>query len=241
MAIASGQVVLGAALFLFGVCLGAVDVAANIHGTQGQNRAGKPLMSGFHGLYSVGGLAGAAAMTAALSFGLSVVTAAILASIIILLCLVIAASRFLTATHTPQQRRATAFVMPHNIVVLLGIMALLIFLVEGAVLDWGAVLLAEYRDVPVDNAGTGYVVFALTMTMARVVGDRFVLAIGNRATLLGGAWLTCLGVALAAFTDNFALILVGFGIAGFGAANIVPVLFSLAGTQKVMSADYAIY
>jgi len=239
LAIAAHYFVLGAALFLFGVCQGAVDVAANIHGTQVQLRAGKPLMSGFHALYSVGGLAGAAAMTAALSFGLGIATAAILGSAIILTCIAIAASRFL-ATHTAVQRQGPAFVMPHGIVVLIGIMALLIFLVEGAVLDWGAVLLTEYRNVPTGNAGAGYVVFALTMTIARFLGDRLVLAIGNHATLVTGAALTCLGVAMASAAENFALILAGFGIAGFGAANIVPVLFSLAGTQNVMPAGYAV-
>lgn len=239
MAIASTHLALGAALFLFGLSLGAVDVAANIHGTEVQNRAARPLMSGFHGLYSVGGLVGAAAMTATLSLGFGIVPSAILASAIIFACIAIATSRFLS-TRAPAQRKGSAFVMPHGIVVLLGIIALLIFLVEGAVLDWGAVLLSEYRNVSVGNAGAGYVVFALAMTIARLVGDRFVVAVGTRATLLIGAILTLVGVALAAWAEAFSLILIGLGVAGFGAANIVPVVFSLAGTQKVMPAGYAI-
>ena len=239
MALATNGFALGAALFLFGLCLGVVDVAAKIHGTEVQLRAGRPLMSSFHGLYSFGGLVGAAAMTAALSFGLGIFASASAASAIILICVAIAASRFL-ATRAPMQRKRPAFVMPHGIVILLGLMAMLIFLVEGAVLDWGAVLLAEYRNVSVGSAGAGYVVFALAMTIARLVGDRFVLAAGARAALLLGAALTLVGVAMAAWFESFALILLGFGIAGFGAANIVPVLFSLAGTQKVMPAGYAI-
>ncbi|WP_346350575.1 MFS transporter [Oceanimonas sp. AH20CE76] len=239
MAGASTGLALGAALFLFGLSLGAVDVAANIHGTEVQTRAGRPLMSSFHGLYSVGGLVGAAGMTAALSFGLGIVASAMIASAIIVTCIAVAISRLL-ATRAPVQSEGSFFVMPHGIVVLLGVMALLIFLVEGAVLDWGAVLLSEYRDVSIGNAGAGYVVFALTMTIARLVGDRFVLAVGNRATLLIGSALTLAGIALATWGSSFALILVGFGIAGFGAANIVPVLFSLAGTQKMMPAGYAI-
>lgn len=239
MASAANSFALGAALFLFGLSLGAVDVAANIHGTEVQIKAGRPLMSGFHGLYSVGGLTGAAAMTASLSFGLSVIVSSVLASMMMLVCIVIAFPRFL-ATRAPVQHKKVAFVMPHRIVLLVGSMALLCFLVEGAVLDWGAVLLSEYRNVSVGHAGTGYVVFALAMTLARLMGDRLVLAAGYRVTLLAGSVLTLAGIVLSAWVESFALILLGFGIAGLGVANIVPVLFTLAGTQKVMPAEYAI-
>lgn len=239
MALASSHLALGAVLFLFGLCLGAVDVAANIHGTEVQTQAARPLMSSFHGLYSVGGLVGAAVITVSLSFEFGIVTSAIFASLIILFCITVAAFRFLP-TPSRVKHSGSTFVMPHSIAVLLGIMALLIFLVEGAVLDWGAILLNEYRNISVEHAGAGYVVFALTMTLARLVGDRIVIAIGNYKTLLIGATLTLIGVAVSAYSTNFIWILTGFGIAGFGAANIVPVLFSLAGTQKVMPADYAI-
>lgn len=178
-------------------------------------------------------------MTAVLSLGLGIVTGTLLTSVLILICMTLASPRFL-ATHTAKQQSKSAFVMPHGIVILLGIMALLIFLVEGAVLDWGAVLLSEYRNVSLGNAGAGYVVFALTMTLARFLGDRFVLIVGSRAMLLIGAVMTLVGIALSAWAESFFVILIGFGIAGFGAANIVPVLFSLAGAQKVMPAGYAI-
>jgi MFS family permease len=237
LAVAPTSIALCAALFLFGLSLGAVDVAANVHGTEVQRRANEPLMSGFHGLYSVGGLIGAGAMTAALSSGLGVTTSTVIASVIILASIVFAASRFLA---TSAERSHTILTMPHGIVVLLGIMALLTFLVEGAVLDWGAILLAESKHVPVDNAGSGYAAFALAMTATRFVGDRFVGRAGNRAALALGAVLTCLGVAVVAWAENIALGLCGFGLAGIGAANIVPVLFTLAATQKVMPAGYAI-
>lgn len=239
MALASNSIALGAALSLFGLCLGAVDVAVNIHGTEVQNRVGKPLMSGFHGLYSVGGLVGAAAMTFGLSFGVNIVISAFLASVIIFVCIASAVLWLLPARATEPGKRSV-FVMPHGIVIVLGIMALLIFLVEGAVLDWGAVLLSEYRNVPVGQAGAGYVVFALTMTLARLVGDRFVQRIGNRMTLLMGALLMLVGLGISALGENITLILFGFGMAGFGAANIVPVLFSLAGTQTMMPSSHAI-
>lgn len=239
MAFASSGQALAAALLVFGLSLGTLDVAANIHGSKVQERAGKPLMSAFHGFYSIGGLAGAAVMTAALSTGLGIRASAVLASLIILLCLLVAAPRFL-ATQPSTARGRPTLRMPHGIVLLLGGMTLLTFLVEGAVLDWGAILLTEYRHVPVGNAGAGFVAFSLTMTVARLVGDRFVSVFGSYKTLVGGALLTGVGVGLAAWAEGLPALLLGFGMAGFGAANIVPVLFSLAAAQKLMPTGYAI-
>lgn len=72
LALVTSATKLSAALILFGASIGAVDVAANVHGTEVQARAGRPLMSGFHGLYSVGGLLGAGAVTLALSSGMAI-------------------------------------------------------------------------------------------------------------------------------------------------------------------------
>src|SRR5690606_16869876 len=121
---------------LFGLCLGSVDVAANIHGTVVQWRAGRPLMSGFHGWYSVGGLLGAVAMTGALFWGLRIEFSALAAGSIIFLCTIVAAGRFMH-TIAPSMGRGAGItrLRPHGLVVTLGFMALLIFLVEGAILD----------------------------------------------------------------------------------------------------------
>lgn len=238
LALAPHALGLGAALFVFGASLGAVDVAANMHGTEVQARAGRPLMSGFHGLYSVGGLIGAGAVTLALSSGLNVLLAAAAASAIVIVSLVVATPGFLTLPRT--QKSGASFVMPHGVVILIGVMTGLTFLVEGAVLDWGAILLSESKQMPVGNAGAGYSAFALAMTLARIVGDRFVARLGDKRTLALGAILTAIGVAVAAWADNSWVSVAGFAVSGVGAANIVPVLFTLAGRQKMMPAGYAI-
>ncbi|WP_182084341.1 MFS transporter [Aureimonas sp. ME7] len=238
LAFASQAVELAAALLVFGASLGAVDVAANMHGTEVQSRAGKPLMSGFHGLYSVGGLAGAGAVTLALSFGLNVVVTAAAASAIVIVCLLVAFSRFLAHATTGEPH--SVFVVPHGIVVLIGVLTGLTFLVEGAVLDWGAIMLADSKQMPVGSAGVGYTAFALAMTVTRIVGDSFVARMGDRMTLGLGSVVTALGVALAAWADNSWVSVAGFAVSGVGAANIVPVLFTLAGRQKAMPSGYAI-
>ncbi|HWU15264.1 MAG TPA: hypothetical protein VN157_14780, partial [Caulobacter sp.] len=71
LALAGSAVALGAALFVFGAALGSIDVAMNIHALEVERASGRPLMSGFHALFSIGGFAGATSMTLMLSLGLS--------------------------------------------------------------------------------------------------------------------------------------------------------------------------
>lgn len=46
-------------LFFFGAGIGLVDVAVNVQGSMVEQSSNKPLMSGFHCLFSVGSIAGA--------------------------------------------------------------------------------------------------------------------------------------------------------------------------------------
>ncbi|MDL2210649.1 MFS transporter [Desulfovibrio sp. OttesenSCG-928-O18] len=237
LAVLSNVFALGACLLLFGASIGAIDVAANIHGTEVQKAAAVPLMSGFHGMYSIGGLAGASGMTMAVAAGLNIVVAAFLAAGIILVCLLFAAPGFIPTREAEAQ---PLFVMPKGRVLVIGLLALVIFLGEGAMLDWSALLLTQVKQVDVRVSGAGYAVFSLAMVASRFVGDRIVFHAGERATLLAGLAFTGLGIALSAFAGPFAIVLMGMAVAGFAAGNIVPVLFTLAGRQRVMPASHAI-
>jgi len=60
-----------AALFLFGAGLGTVDSTINLQAVIVERASGKTMMSGFHGLFSVGGIVGAGGVSALLGLGLS--------------------------------------------------------------------------------------------------------------------------------------------------------------------------
>lgn len=228
---------LSLALFLFGASIGAIDVAANIHGTDVQDAARQPLMSGFHGLYSVGGLVGSFGMTALIASGLSVGLAAVLCSAIVLVSAGLAYSGFFT---TPSGHDHPLLTMPRGVVVVIGLAAMVIFLAEGAMLDWGALLINETKGVSIELAGSGYVAFALAMTISRMIGDQLVARIGERAALYAGILLTGVGVVVVSASSTFPIALAGMALTGFAAGNVVPVLFTMAGRQTVMPAALAI-
>ena len=237
LAFLSDPVLLGICLLLFGAALGAIDVAANIHGTEVQGAAGVPLMSGFHGLYSIGGLVGASGMTLLIALGVNLLVAAGAAAALILLCIVAAAPGFFRTRSADEH---PLFIVPHGVVVVIGILALIVFLAEGAMLDWVALLLTQAKRVDVSISGIGYTLFALAMTIIRLVGDRIVARVGERNALLAGLAVTAIGIAIIALADPVPVVLAGIVLAGLAAGNVVPVLFTLAGRQTVMPAAHAI-
>jgi MFS family permease len=117
---------------------------------------------------------------------------------------------------------------------------MVIFLAEGAMLDWSALLLSREKGVDQRFAGVGYSVFACAMTLIRFVGDRFVTRAGERVVLIAGFLITAAGLALAAWSSNLAVVYPAIAFAGLAAGNVVPILFSLAGRQTVMPPSQAI-
>ncbi|MBP0598866.1 MFS transporter [Herbaspirillum sp. LeCh32-8] len=228
---------LGASLLLFGASIGAIDVAAGIHGNEIQTMAKAPLMSGFHGMYSVGGLLGVSFMTVLIACGADLLLAGFAAATVILVSIVWAFPGFV-ATHSAE--KAPLLVVPRGIVLIVGVLALITFLAEGAMLDWGAILLTHVKHVDVSIAGSGYAVFAVAMTSSRLVGDRLVALIGEGRTLMIGMTFTAAGFIVASFAEPFPIVLGCMALSGLAAGNIVPVLFTILGRQRIMPASHAI-
>jgi predicted MFS family arabinose efflux permease len=237
LAIAPTPVTLGASLLLFGASLGSLDVAMNIHAVEVERAAARPLMSGFHALFSIGGFVGSAAMTLLLSLRISPLYGALMASVLMAMAVSIAWPRLL---RTKRADGETRFVLPRGIVLVLAGLASVTFLTEGAILNWSAILITSTELVPVEQGGLGYMLFAIAMTVGRLTGDALTARIGDRYSLLWGGCVAVSGFVLLLTSPVAAVALAGFILIGLGAANIVPVLFRRAGSQTVMPASLAI-
>jgi len=138
------------------------------------------MMSGFHAMWSVGGILGAGGVTLLLWAGAAPVVAALAGSGLALAALLVATPRFLRAAGGAPPTLA----LPKGIVLVLAVLTAITFLVEGAVLDWGALLIVAQGLLDATAAGTGYLLFSVAMTVARLTGDRIVAALGQRLVLL---------------------------------------------------------
>jgi len=237
MAIAPTAAVLACALFLFGVGIGCTDVVMNIQAVIVERASGRPMMSGFHGLYSVGGIGGAGVVTGLMAWGvppLPAVLAVVLPAGLLLVGFAKGLLPYASDEETP------VFAFPKGRVLLIGMLCFILFLAEGSVLDWSGVLLNSVRGLAERHAGIAYVTFSITMTVGRLSGDAVVRALQPRRILLVGGLCAAAGFVLAATVPAWQATVLGFAIVGVGAANVVPVLFSAAGRQTSMPSNLAV-
>ncbi len=235
--LAPDPVTLAIALLVFGAALGSMDVAMNIHAVEVERVAGAPLMSSFHALFSIGGFAGAGLMTALLTWHVDPVISTIVPAALMALAMVAAAPRLLG---TGGASGEPIFTMPRGIVLLLAALAGGTFLVEGAMLDWSALLITRAGLIDQQQGGAGYMFFAIAMTVGRLAGDAMTKRFGDRTVLFWGGLVSVVGLTVLLLATGAAIVFAGFALVGLGASNIVPVLFRRAGTQTVMPPALAI-
>lgn len=226
-----------AALFVFGAGLGTVDSTVNLQAVIVERASGKTMMSGFHGMFSLGGIIGAAGVSALLGLGLSPLGATLVVNALLLLALLKAAPHLLPYG---SESSGPAFAIPHGVVLFIGILCFIVFLAEGAVLDWSAVFLASERGVETAYAGLGYAAFALTMTVGRLTGDSVVRRLGPKRIIIYGGALAATGFLLATLAPMWQAALLGYALVGAGCSNIVPVLYTAVGKQTLMPEAIAV-
>lgn len=224
-------------LIVVGAIMGCIEVCMNINAVVVEKLSQKRMMSSMHGFWSVGCFCSAGLFSILAKMGLDVFFIAIIHCLIILAIVIFFGRYFLDYKSANSE---SAIAIPKGIVVLFGILACVSFLGEGAIMDWGGVFLAEVKDVELSLAGVGYAVFSVAMLIMRLIGDKVVQFLGEEKAVVLGSSLAGLGFLWIIIIDTFYLMLVGFVLLGLGAANIVPVLYSLLQYQKDMPINAAV-
>ena len=237
LATASSIPLLIATLFVFGAGLGVVDSTINLQAVIVERASGRNMMSGFHGLFSVGGIAGAAGVSALLALGMTPLWAIMVVIVLTLAALLKAAPHLLSYG---SESTGPAFAVPHGVVLFIGLLCFTVFLAEGAMLDWSAVFLTTEKQIGEAYAGLGYAAFAVTMTAGRLTGDSIVRHLGARRVIVLGGLFAAAGLALATLAPGWELALAGYALVGIGCSNIVPVLYTAVGKQTVMPENIAV-
>jgi predicted MFS family arabinose efflux permease len=133
-----------------------------------------------------------------------------------------------------------AFAVPHGVVLFIAVLCFIVFLAEGAVLDWSAVFLTSVHRADPAYAGLGYAAFATTMTIGRLAGDMIVRRAGSTNIIIYGGLCAAAGFAIATFGSAWEAGLVGYALVGAGCANIAPILYTAVGRQTLMPEHLAV-
>ncbi|MFD8370994.1 MFS transporter [Streptomyces sp. NPDC059688] len=229
---------LAGALFVFGVCNGCLDVSMNAHAVHVEKAYGRPVMSGFHATFSVGGVLASLVAASAASAGLDLV-ASMAATGAVGIAIALASARALlpadpagAATRAADEAEASPTGKRRDTggrVWLLAVLALMVMLCEGAANDWSALHLKDVLGAPASTAAFAYGTFAAAMTIGRLVTDRLVARFGSPAILRHGSAMAAVGITLVALGPWMWAAFAGWALFGLGLSGCVPQLFSAAG------------
>ena len=213
--------------FVFGGSTGMMDIAMNTQAARIENIYQRPIMSSFHAVFSLGTLLGGGLTSLLLSLGWTPLEHAGMIAIILLL-LIIACGPWLISNEKPSAKKAPLVSFPRGPVLVLGLLAMMSMIAEGAAMDWSAIYARNLLEASPSQSAAVFTVFALTMTVGRFIGDRLVDHWGPKRMLNYSCSLGAIGLLIGLFSDRLEGAMFGFACLGFGLANSVPVLFSSA-------------
>ncbi|MFH7102766.1 MFS transporter, partial [Acinetobacter johnsonii] len=233
-------------LFLFGTAAGSLGVALNIQAVVVEKNSLKSLMSGFHGMASLGGLAGVLTITALLALSISSVMSAFAVSLLLVIIIFLSVPYSIKSVENTSLEASSKVKnsirqrLPQPLIILIGIACFIIFMTEGAAMDWSGIYLTQQYGVNTAFAGLAYTFFAIAMTTGRFTGHYLIRYFGEKKLLTYSAICATLGLALVSIAPHWWLVLVGYTLVGTGCSNIVPIMFSRAGRQTVMPSAVAL-
>ena len=225
----------GAAVALFGGLIGGMDVAMNANAVAVERARGRAIMSSCHGFWSLGAFAGAGAGGMAIQrFG--EIPHAIAVSALFALVLLIVRRRIIEDGPEPGAARPPLRLPRTPLPYLIGVMALMAMIPEGAILDWAAVYMQRELGASLAVAGWGFAACAATMAAMRFLGDLIRRRLGAVRTLRLSTLAAMAGLAMAGLAGSAPWAIAGFALAGIGIANMVPIAFSAAGNVPGLAA-----
>jgi predicted MFS family arabinose efflux permease len=217
------------AMLLFGAATGLFDVAINTEGSELEMLGGQAIMSNLHGMFSVGGMAGAALAACLLGLGVAPRLQLILVcGGIAMVTWVASAGMLETHARSADDGQAAHFAWPRGLLLILGALILAGMTAEGVMYDWSVLYLKQEVGMPQALAALGYAAFCAAMALSRFGGDFLRSRHSERALLRVGAIITAVSMTVVLLSANAWVAFIGFALAGAGLAPVAPILFNAA-------------
>jgi MFS family permease len=234
-ALAPNYTTLLACAALYGVGVGFIEVGINAHSVELEQHYGRPIISAFHGLWSLGSALAGAATAVALGIGLGGQTVLVAVALVGAVAMAAFTRPLLPppgrdnsgGSSGASVRRIGALLLAALFVLGLGGT-----LIESGAIDWANLHAANVLAADDALAPLSYTVFAVAMTVFRLLGDPIRAKLGPGRTFLWAGATATAGYALVLVSGTaggLTLAWTGWLLAGSGIAIILPVLFSAIG------------
>ena len=218
------------AMVVFGGSMSLFDVAMNTEGSELETVGSRAIMSNLHGMFSVGGMTGAA--LASYLFDLRVAPGAQLAGVCTGVALVaLLASRGMLEAHVGSGQGGETqahFVWPKGLLLVIGVLIFAGMTAEGVMYDWSVLYLKQEVGMSQAGGALGYAIFSGAMALSRFGGDVLRAHYPEQALLRFGGILAAGAMAIVLLSANSSVALAGFAVVGAGLAPVAPILFNAA-------------
>ncbi len=220
--------VLGIALFFFGSSRNIMNIASNAQALSVQAFYKKSIMSSFHAVWSMAGFAGAA-------FGYLMVTLNIIPAYHLLgvgLLLTTLALYFYkdNLDQKPDHKnKKSFFTMPPKGMLVFSMICFASMACENTMYDWSGIYITQVLHGSKAIATIGFVIYMVSMTTGRLIGDYMADRFGIQKVLAGSGLLIALGFTVIVLSPFIPMVMAGYLLTGFGVSCVVPFVFSLAG------------
>lgn len=239
LGVASNSWQLVIALFLFGFTRNLFNISVNTSSVEVQQMYNKPIISTFHGLWSLACFVAAGIGSFMIAQDITtVIHFFIMAAVCALLSLVFKGNQQASKKVTTEKR--PFFVKPDRYLLLLGAITFCSMLCEGTMSDWSVSYFERIVGVEKGSVTVGYTSFIIAMTVGRLTGDRVVARYGATTVIAANGLLIATGLLIAILLPYFITAATGFFLVGLGTSIMVPQVYSLASKSKKMKASYAI-
>lgn len=216
-----------------GLSIGLCDGAMNVMGSGLERTSKRSVMSYFHAFYSLGAVAASILCYVLAGAGIGAFENAALGAAGGAMLILFSARHLPAGEGRSAKTSESGNKLPDNgkmplMLLVLGVMTTCAYASEGAVGEWGALLLTE-KGASEQHAALVYGSFSVAVTAVRLVVDKLRMSLKDQHIVAFGMLAAAVGLALGIFSQHVAISYVGFLLAGAGISPLSPILFSLAG------------
>jgi len=231
---------LGVSLFFFGVMGNMCNISVNTQGVLAEELYERPIMSSFHGAWSLAGFTGA--LIGILSMNLEWTSIQQFVGICVLLLVNVLLNRSFLIPEIKKEKEKTekSKFKPDGLIIQLGIIGFFSMATEGAMFEWSGVYFSEVLKAPEKLIILGFGSFMVMMALGRFIGDAVIAKIGRQRTLQISGILMFFGMLVSVIFPNLYVCTLAFMLVGLGVACNVPTVYSVTGKHKTIPAGVAL-
>ena len=217
-------------LFLLGFSIATQDVAMNAHAVVVEQRAGRRLMSTFHGMFSVGTLIGGILGGLFSQWEVTPLNQSYLLMALYIIAAFVVRPLYLPADVDKHDFSTGPRAKHPFIFWILGFFGLFAAISEGAAGDWGGVLARDAFGATPFISTLPYIVFCTAMIIGRFSGDFLAHKFGASLVIASGRIISGTGLSVGLVVGGIPAIMVSWFLLGIGLSVVIPLMFSAAGT-----------